>query len=414
MTQFHDAVRDRLIRYAKVDTQSAAGSGSVPTTMKQFDMARMLRAELEEIGAADVWLDEKYCVVYGKLPANNGGRGKPLGLVAHMDTAPDASGTDVKPWVLENYQGQDIVLNSEKNIVMPVSEFPNLKNYIGQDLVLTDGTTLLGGDDKASIAAIMTMAEYLLKHPEIPHGDISLAFTPDEEVGGLAKDLDLERFGSPTAYTLDGDYLGYYEDETFNASSAFITITGRSVHTGTAKGIMINAVDIGGEFMSLLPALEKPQYTDGREGFFHVMRFAGECEHAELALIVRDHSAVEFANREAYLHKVTEQLNRKYGAGTVTLNIVPTYRSMKEIVDQVPYLVEYLVQAIRDCGVEPKQLAFRGGTDGSALSHRGLPCPNLSAGYENAHSRFEYVPVQSMEKNVEILLRLAEIFAAAE
>ncbi|MDO5121612.1 MAG: peptidase T [Erysipelotrichaceae bacterium] len=410
MTQFYEKVRDRLIRYAKVDTQSRNGVSERPTTVKQFDLARMLKAELEEIGVSEVWLDEKYCVVYGKIPANTEGEHKALGLVAHMDTAPDASGTDVKPWVLENYQGQDIVLNKEKNIVMAVADFPNLKNYIGQDLVLTDGTTLLGGDDKASISAIMTMAEYLCANPDIPHGDICLAFTPDEEVGGLARDLDLQRFGSPTAYTLDGDYLGYYEDETFNASAAKVTITGRSVHTGTAKGIMINSVDIGAEFMNMLPAFEKPQYTDGREGFYHVTSFNGSCEYTEIHLIIRDHSAVEFAHREAYLQKVTDELNRKFG-NVVTLEINETYRSMKEVVDQVPYLVERLVRAISDCGVEPHDLAFRGGTDGSALSHRGLPCPNLSAGYENAHGRFEYVPIQSMEKNVEILLRLVQIYA---
>ena len=413
MTQFYEQVRDRLIRYAKVDTQSSNHSDIVPTTMKQFDLARMLEAELKEIGASDVWLDEKCCVVYGKIPSNMDHEVKALGLVAHMDTAPDASGTDVKPWVLENYQGQDIVLNEAQQIVMKVSDFPNLNNYIGQDLVLTDGTTLLGGDDKASISAIMTMAEYLIAHPEIPHGDICLAFTPDEEVGGLARDLDLQRFGSPTAYTLDGDYLGYYEDETFNASAAKVTITGRSVHTGTAKGIMINSVDIGAEFMGMLPAFEKPQFTDGREGFYHVVSFNGSCEHTELSMIIRDHSAVEFENRENYLRKITDELNRKYGEGIVTLEIKETYRSMKEVVDQVPWLVEYLVQAIKDCGVEPQNLAFRGGTDGSALSHRGLPCPNLSAGYENAHGRFEYVPIQSMEKNVEILLRLVEIYASA-
>ena len=409
MSEFYKKVRDRLIRYAKVDTQSMNGSEQVPSTAKQFDLARILRDELIEIGAADVRLDEKHCVVYGKVPGNMAG-GRKLGFVAHLDTAPGVSGTDVKPWVLMDYQGQDIVLNKEKNIVMRAGDFPSLKDYIGQDLILTDGTTLLGGDDKASIAAIMTMAEHLLAHPEKKHGDIAIAFTPDEEVGGLAKDLDLERFGSPTAYTMDGEHLGYYEVETFNASSAKISIAGRSVHPGTAKGIMVNSVDIGAEFLSLLPAYEKPQYTDGREGFFHVTSISGTCEHTEIELIVRDHDSVQFAVREEYLRKVTEGLNRKYGKETVTLEIHEQYRSMKEVVEKVPCLVDHLVQAIRDCGVEPRKIAFRGGTDGSALSHRGLSCPNLSAGYENAHGRFEYVPIQSMEKNVEILLRLAEIY----
>lgn len=415
MTEFYRQVRERLIRYAKVDTQSSAHSDTVPTTMKQFDLARMLEKEMKEIGVSDVWLDEDKCVVYGILPSNLAeGKGKAVGYVAHMDTAPDASGTDVKPWVLENYQGGDIVLNREKDIVMRVDAFPNLNNYIGQDLVLTDGTTLLGGDDKASIAAIMTMAEYYCTHPEVPHGLISLAFTPDEEVGGLARDLDLKRFGSPIAYTLDGDYLGYYEDETFNASGAVLTAKGRSVHTGTAKDIMINAVDIAAEFMNMLPKFEKPQYTEGREGFFHVISCNASCENAVVELIIRDHDSVQFANREEYLRKCEKALQKEYGEGNVKLEIRETYRNLKEVIDKVPFMIDYLKQAISACGIEPQSLAFRGGTDGSALSHRGLPSPNLSAGYENAHGRFEYVPVQSMEKNVEILLKLNEIYAGAE
>ena len=269
-TIFYEQVRDRLIRYARVDTQSARVSDTVPTTKKQFDLAYMLRDELVGIGAADVWLDEEKCVVYGRVPATVEG-GKAFGLVTHMDTAPDAPGAGCKPWVLEEYDGGDILLNEEKGIVMSPREFPNLKNYVGQDLILTDGTTLLGGDDKAAIAVVMTMAEHLLRHPELPHGPIALAFTPDEEVGGLAKDLDLARFGAQVAYTLDGDYLGYYEDETFNASHATALFRGRSVHTGTAKGIMVNAGDLAAEFVSLLPPGEKPQFTEGREGFFHLV-----------------------------------------------------------------------------------------------------------------------------------------------
>ncbi len=412
MNEFYEKTKERLIRYAKIDTQSKSGTDAVPTTMKQFDLARVLRDEMEQIGVSDVWLDEDKCVVYGILPDNTGtDTARPIGFVAHMDTAPDASGTDVKPWVLENYDGGDIVLNAEKNIVMKPSEFPNLNMYIGQDLILTDGTTLLGGDDKASIASIMTMAEYYCTHPEIRHGKIALAFTPDEEVAGLARDLDLERFGSPVAYTLDGDHLGWYMDETFNASEAQITIHGVSVHTGTAKGIMKNAVDIAAAFMNALPAYEKPQYTEGREGFFHMISCNATCELAQLRLIVRDHSAVQFEIRENYLRMVIAELNEKYGEGTAELKIIPQYRSMKEVIDTVPYMIEDLKKAIRSCGIEPQTEAFRGGTDGSALSHRGLPCPNLSAGYENAHGRFEYVPIQSMEKNVEILLKLCAIYA---
>ena len=413
MTIFHDRCEERLIRYAKIDTQSANGVTCVPTTAKQFDLAKVLRDELIEIGVSDVWMDEEKCVVYGKIPSNlPEGKGMAFGYVAHMDTAPDASGTDVKPWVFRNYDGSDITLNKELGIVMKVEEFPNLKKYIGQDLVLTDGTTLLGGDDKASIAAIMTMAEYVCAHPEIRHGLISLAFTPDEEVGGLARDLDFNRFESKVAYTLDGDYCGDYQDETFNASAAHITFKGFSVHTGTAKNIMKNSVDMGVEFCNMLPAFEKPQYTEGREGFFHITGFNGSCEHTKVSLIVRDHDSIQFEHRNTYLQKCVDAINAKYGEGTAEMNLWIQYRNLKDVITQYPWMIDDLVQAIKECGVEPHTAPFRGGTDGSALSHRGLPCPNLSAGYENAHGRFEYVPVQSMEKNVEIMLKLNDIFAS--
>lgn len=408
MSGFYEKVKERMIRYARIDSQSANFSDTVPSTMKQFDMARELEKELLKIGVSDVYLDEDKCVVYGNIPSNTD-KGRDVGFVAHIDTAPDASGADVKPWVFENYDGTDIVLNDKENIVMKVEEFPNLKNYIGQDLILTDGTTLLGGDDKASIAAIMTMAEYFIDHPEVEHGFISLAFTPDEEVGGLARDLDLKRFRSEVAYTLDGDYLGYYEEETFNASEALIHITGRSVHTGTAKGIMKNAVDIANEFISSLPEMERPQYTEGREGFYHIVSMKGTCEAADIHLIIRDHDKEIFQKRIDLLNEITDRLNKKY-EDVVAIQINETYRNMKEIIDTVDYLIPTLRQAISDCGIEPRSIAFRGGTDGAALSFRGLPCPNLSAGYENAHGRFEYVPIQSMEKNVEILIRLCQLF----
>ena len=408
-TPFYDKVKERLIRYAKIDTQSDPNGTDTPTTQKQFDLARVLRDELISVGAENVWLDERACVLYAAIPATVPGS-MPVGFVTHMDTAPDAPGANVRPWVLEGYDGGDVVLNEAQNIVLSPDAFPNLKQYVGQDLILTDGTTLLGGDDKAAIAAVMTAAEHLLRHPELSHGPIALAFTPDEEVGGLAKDLDLFRFGAKVAYTLDGDHLGVYMDETFHASAARLTVKGRSVHTGTAKGIMINAADIAGEFLAMLPRFEKPQYTEGREGFFHVISVRAACEEAEVSLIVRDHDRVQFSNREAYLYKCADALKAQYGPERVSLSITETYRNMKEVVDRVPYLIENLIAAIEDAGVEPKTEPFRGGTDGSALSHRGLPCPNLSAGYENAHGRFEYVPIRSMEKNVEILLRLCERF----
>ena len=370
----------------------------------------MLYQELQDIGVKDTYYDKEHCVVYAWLQANTE-EGMPVGFVAHMDTAPDASGENVKPWVFEDYDGSDIVLNKEKNIVMKVSDYPNLKNYIHQDLVLTDGTTLLGGDDKASIAAIMTMIEYLVNHPERKHNLLAFAFTPDEEVGGLARDLDLNRFQAKIAYTLDGDYCGYYEDETFNASEAIVTFTGLSVHTGTAKGIMKNAVDMGAEFMGMLPKFEKPQYTEGREGFYHVISFDGTCEHAVLTMIVRDHDSEIFNQRNDYLKKITEEINRRYGNNAASIKISIQYRNLGEAIKKVPFMIPNLVKAIEMAGIAPHKVAFRGGTDGSALSWRGLPCPNLSAGYENAHGRFEYVPVQSMSKNVEILLNLADLYS---
>ena len=412
---FYEEVKERMIRYARINTQSAHFSGTWPTTHCQLDLARLLEKELLEIGASDVCLDEENCVVYAKIPSTMKGSdaesARPIGFIAHVDTSPDASGENVKPWVLENYDGSDILLNPEKKIVMRADEFPSLSRYIGQDLILTDGTTLLGGDDKASIASIMTMAAYYCAHPEIPHGLICLAFTPDEEVGGLAHTMDLARFGSPVAYTLDGDHLGWYEDETFNASGALISIRGRSVHTGTAKGIMVNAADIASAFMQMLPPHEKPQFTEKKEGFYHVVSCNATCEEAEVYLIVRDFDRDVFEKREAYLFDCVRTLNEQYGPETVSIEITEQYRNMKEVLQNYPELVADLKRAISDVGLTPVCEPFRGGTDGAALSFRGLPCPNLSAGYENAHGRFEYVPIQSMEKNVEILLRLCSIFA---
>ena len=414
-TAFYESVRDRLLRYAQVDTQSARISDTVPSTRKQLDLGRLLRDELTAMGAKEVYLDEETGVLYAALPSTlPPNQGRAVGFVTHLDTAPDAPGGPVRPWVLENYGGGDILLNRAQHIVMSPRAFPNLLNYLGQDLILTDGTTLLGGDDKAAIAAVMTMAEHLLQHPELPHGRIALAFTPDEEVGGLARDLDLSRFGAKVAYTLDGDYLGYYEDETFNASEATVRFIGRSVHTGTAKGILINAADMAAAFMALLPPREKPQFTEGREGFFHVVSVTGSCEEAQVTLIVRDHDAQAFARREQLLRDAADQLARQYGSDRVSLAITPTYRNMKEVIDRYPFLVETLKQAILLSGLTPHSIPFRGGTDGSALSHRGLPCPNLSAGYENAHGRFEFVPIRSMEKNVEILLHLVRLFGEME
>lgn len=409
MEKFYNQVKERLLRYVKINTQSSLHSSFTPSTKCQHDLAKELYNELNKIGVKDTYYDKENCAVYAFLKAN-ADKGKDVGFIAHLDTAPDASGENVKPWVLENYDGKDILLNREKNIIMSPNDFPNLNNYIGQDLILTDGTTLLGGDDKASIASIMTLIEYLINNPQIKHSNLSFAFTPDEEVGGLAKNLDLKRFNVPVAYTLDGDHLGYYMDETFNASMATIEIYGLSVHTGTAKGIMKNAVDIGNEFLNSLPKLEKPQYTANREGFYHVINFNGDCEYAKIELIIRDHDREKFNLRNDEIKKIATKINKQYGNNTLKYDLHIQYKNMKEVIDKEPYMIPYLKKAIELANVKPVCEAFRGGTDGSALSHRGLPCPNLSAGYENAHGRFEYVSIQSMVKNVEILLNLIEIY----
>lgn len=410
--EFYDQVKERLIRYAKVDTHSDRSSQTFPTTSNQFDLARMLADEMREIGISEVYLDEKTFYTYGCIPSNlPEGEGRTIGFITHIDTAPDASGKDVKPWVLNHYDGGDILLNKEKNIVMTTKEFPNLLQYVGQDLILTDGTTLLGGDDKAGIAAVMTMAEYFLKHPEVVHGKISIAFTPDEESNGLAKFLDFQRFGSPIAYTLDGDHLGYYIDNTFYASGAALSVHGLSVHTGTAKGIMRNAADIAVEFQQMLPALEKPQSTSGKEGFYHVTGCVADCENARVELLIRDFDLEKFEARNAFIRSCAQKLAEKYGKENIHLDLREQYRNLNEVVSKVPFMIDYLKKAIQECGLIPKTEPFRGGTDGSSLSFRGIPCPNLSAGYENAHGRFEYVPIQSMVKNVEILLKLCETYA---
>ncbi len=406
-TDFCKKTKERLIRYAKIDTQSEHFSDRTPTTDRQRDLAEELYRELNDIGAQDVYYDRGACVVYAKIKGN--GEGTPVGFIAHLDTSPDAPGAGAKPHVLENYDGGDVVLNPAAGIVMRRSEFENLSQYVGCDLVLTDGTTLLGGDDKAAIAAIMTAAEHLAKDAVHKRADVCIAFTPDEEVGGLAKDLDLERFGAPVAYTVDGDHLGYYEDETFNASAAIIEIEGFSVHTGTAYGKMKNAVDIAAEFMASLPEDERPQNTRGVEGLYHVVSCRATCESARIEMIIRDFDADGFLRREKFVKDLSSRLGAKYGG--VSCRIVPQYRNMKEVIDGYPYTVDILKKAIYECGVTPVSEPFRGGTDGAALSFRGLPCPNLSAGYENAHGRFEYVPVQSMAKNVEIIVKIAELYS---
>ncbi|MCR5786766.1 MAG: peptidase T [Acholeplasmatales bacterium] len=409
MTEFYDKVSERLIRYAKINTQSKANTGLDVSTKCQFDLAYELYNELKRINASNVYLDEKSCIVYANILANTSAKG--FGLITHMDTAPDASGENVMPWILKNYDGKDVLLNKEKNIIISPKDFPNLLNYIGSDIIFTDGTTLLGGDDKAGIAAVMTFAEYIINHDEIKHGLISIAFTPDEEVGGLAKNLDFKRFNVPVAYTLDGDHKGYYSFETFNALEAQIKIKGLSVHTGTAKGIMKNAITIATDIMSKIPLNERPENTCEREGFYHPVLFEGTCEEAYLRILIRDFDKDLFNKKKEFIECLINNANKKYNDTIATITWSNGYPNMGEYTTKVKGLVKNLIEAIKASNITPIELPFRGGTDGSSLSSRGLPCPNLSAGYENAHGRFEYVPIDNMEDNVRILIELAKIYA---
>lgn len=415
MSEFYDQVKERFIRYAKVDTQSVCGMPTVPSTEKQWDLARMLEKEMKEMGVQDVFCDD-YCNVYGTIPSTlpNGG-GIALGFLGHIDTAPEASGTNVKPWVHENYQGGDILLNKELNIVLEAAKYPRFQKYLGNDLILTDGTTLLGGDDKAAVTSIMTMAEYYCKHPEVPHGPIKLGFTCDEEVGLLGADkMDVEKFGADIAYTLDGDGLGEFIYENFNGEEIQLTIHGLAVHPGTAKNIMKNAITIANEFISMLPAMERPEHTEDREGYYHPIEIHGTVENAFLRCIIRDHDKFRFSQRHDYLEKCVDALNKKYGEGTIEKHYTGRYSSMYEQIMKVPYMIDYAKQAMEECGVTMKPIPMRGGTDGACLSMKGLPCPNISAGYENAHGRFEMVSIQALEKNVEILLHLIALYSKRE
>lgn len=404
-----------FLQYVKIDTQSSETSGETPSTAKQHDLAGLLVSQLTEMGAAEITYDKEHCYVYASLPATPGCEKSPvLGFIAHMDTSPAVSGENVKPRIVEHYDGGDILLNERENIVLSVSDFPELAKYKGQDLIVTDGTTLLGADDKAGVAEIMAMAEYLLSHPEISHGRIRIGFTPDEEVGMGAEHFDVALFGADFAYTVDGGELGELEDETFNAAGAKLIVRGRNVHPGTAKGKMINSVLIAQEFQNLLPAFQNPMYTEGREGFFHLDGISGTVEETTADYIIRDHDKALFEQKKELFLQCADFLNRKYGAGTVTVEMADSYYNMREILKDHPELMENACSALRELGVEPVITPVRGGTDGSRLSFMGLPCPNLCTGGGNYHSRFEYACVQSMEKVTELLIKLAVGYGSGE
>ena len=405
-----DTVVDRLIRYAKVYSESDyhAGRAVTPSTQRQFDMGRLLVEELHGLGIENAVLDEK-CYVYASVPASPGCEHLPaIGLIAHMDTTPDMTGKDVKPQVI-HYEGGDVVLNREKGIVMEAAQFPELQKFVGQDLVCSDGTTLLGADDKAGIAMILQAVEELLAEG-VPHGKICIGFTPDEEIGMGASGFDVKGFGADVAYTIDGGTLGELEYENFNAASGKVFVHGRGSHPGSAKNAMKNASLMAMEFHSLLPAEQNPMYTEGYEGFFHLGEIKGDMVEAQLDYIIRDHDRQKFEEKKALFAAAGEFLNAKYGQGTVEVQIKDSYYNMKELIEPHMYLIDIARTAMERMGVTPQVVPIRGGTDGARLSYMGLPCPNLCTGGANYHGIHEYACVQSMEKVVEILIEIVKIF----
>ena len=405
-------VSERFLNYVVVDTESVEDVTCFPSSEKQKDLAKMLVAELKELGAENPHMDE-YGYVYATIPATSDKKVPVLGFLSHMDTSPAMSGADVKPRIVKNYDGGEIVLNEKENIAMNPEMFPSLNHMVGQDLVVTDGTTLLGADDKAGIAEIMTMAELLLKDTSIPHGTIQIAFTPDEEVGAGVDYFDVKKFGAEFAYTVDGGGLGEIEYENFNAASGRLKIHGQSIHPGSAKGKMVNAILVGMEFQQMLPVFENPAYTEGYEGFFHLDRMAGGVEETELFYIIRDHDKAKFEEKKARFEKTAEFLNDKYGVGTVECEVKDSYYNMKEKIEPYMFLIDNATKAMEQLGITPIITPIRGGTDGARLSFMGLPCPNLCTGGENYHGKYEYVSIQSMERVVELLLQIIKVYQEA-
>lgn len=400
-------VKQRFLNYVSLDTQSQEEQESVPSTKKQFALAKQLIEELEQMGAKDVELTE-HCYVYATIPATTDRSLPVLGLIAHMDTSPAVSGANVSPKVIKQYDGNDIVLNKEHSVILSPKEFPSLLEQIGKDLIVTDGTTLLGADDKAGITEIMTAAEYLLSHPEIEHGTIRLGFTPDEEVGRGVDFFDVKKFGADFAYTVDGGPIGELEYENFNAASGVVTIHGKSIHPGAAKGKMVNAILVGMEFHQLLPVEQNPAYTQGYEGFFHLDRMSGTVEKAQLYYIIRDHDREKFEQKKARFEAAKDWINRNYGEGTVEVLVKDSYYNMKEKIEPQFQLIERAKKAMEQLGITPIISPIRGGTDGARLSFEGLPCPNLGTGGYNFHGKYEYIPVSAMEQSVELLVQLVK------
>ena len=404
-----EKILDRFLRYVAVDTQSNEESETQPSAAKELDLLRMLRDELAALGV-EATLDE-YGYVMASIPSNIGKKVPAVGFIAHVDTAPDASGKDVKPQIIPNYDGGPIDLKGVPSLQLKPEEFPEMRHFIGQTLITTDGTTLLGADDKAGVAEIMNAVQYIVEHPEFKHGDIKIGFTPDEEIGRGVVKFDVKRFGADFAYTMDGGEIGELEYENFNAASAKIHIQGRNVHPGSAKGKMKNAILIGQEFQSLLPVDQRPEFTENYEGFFHLISFKGTVEEADFAYIIRDHDRAKFEEKKKVILRCADFINAKYGEGTAEAVVKDQYYNMREQVEPHYHIIEKAVKAMEMAGIKPKIQPIRGGTDGANLSFKGLPCPNIFAGGLNFHGKMEFVPLESIEKASEVILNLITLFA---
>lgn len=401
---------ERFLRYVQFETTSAEGTNVTPSTPGQMTFAKALEQELTAMGLQDISLDENG-YLFATLPANVTRQVPTIGFIAHMDTSPDMSGLGVKPRIVKKYQGGDIPLCAEEDIILSPSQFPEMNDHVGEDIIVTDGHTLLGADDKAGIAEIISAIEYLQQHPEIEHGPIRIGFNPDEEIGLGAHKFDVKRFGCDWAYTMDGGEVGEIEYENFNAASARITIQGRNVHPGYAKDKMLNAIRIAAEFVASLPISESPEQTEGYEGFYHPITISGGVDSAVVSLIIRDHDRDIFEHRKEFVANAVRELNERYGEIVATADIHDQYANMREVIEPVMYVIDTACEAIRLTGVEPQVKAIRGGTDGAQLSFMGLPCPNIFAGGLNFHSRYEYVPIPSMEKAMMTIVHIAELTA---
>lgn len=405
-----DSVLNKFLRYVAIDTQSNENSASQPSTEKQLNLLKMLVEELKSIGIKDVELDE-FGYVMATIPSNMQKKTPTIGFIAHVDTAPDLSGENIKPKIIENYDGKDIILNEEKKINLTVEDFPELAEFKGKTLITTDGTTLLGADDKAGVAEIMAAAEYIMQHPELQHGTIKIGFTPDEEIGRGVDKFDVKKFAADYAYTMDGSALGELEYENFNAASAKIKIQGNNIHPGYAKGRMINAIHVAMELNSLLPVNERPEFTCDYEGFFHIVHISGGVEQVSMQYIIRDHDRKKFEHKKKFITNCVDFLNRRYGDRVFTLELKDQYYNMREMVEPHYHIIETAMKAMEMADIKPIVRPIRGGTDGARLSFMGLPCPNIFAGGHNFHGKYEFIAAESMEKATEVILNIIKLYA---